>query len=292
MKKNSFLPKNEYQNSSQWLPIVDLMTGLMVFFLLVALSYMILNENATNELIGLTSKFDALYEDYDQLTSKYNEKKIEIDSLDKKALEVSQNYERLIKVIVEYNTSQFDLHRKLREEFHNITRNFNVEIIDSTLAIRFINDKDVLFNRGEFYLKPDFRNTLKEFFPKYIETLSSYNTIIEEIRIEGHTSSEWDSKSSIDEAYLNNMVLSHNRARSVLEFCIDKKQIHLSNKDLFWVKSVLTASGLSSSKLIFTRDGSEDKDKSRRVEFKIRTNSEAQMQKISKLQEKISTFNE
>ena len=41
-----------------------------------------------------------------------------------------------------------------------------------------------------------------------------------EIRIEGHTSSEWFDQSTGNEAYLNNMELSQNRARNVLDYIL------------------------------------------------------------------------
>ena len=46
-----------------------------------------------------------------------------------------------------------------------------------------------------------------------------------------------------------------------------------------WLKKYLTANGLSSSKLIVIGQ-EEDKEKSRRVEFRVRTNAEKRMVKI------------
>jgi outer membrane protein OmpA-like peptidoglycan-associated protein len=46
-----------------------------------------------------------------------------------------------------------------------------------------------------------------------------------------------------------------------------------------WIKQILTANGLSSSKPILV-NGVEDIVHSRRVEFKIKTNSETQILKI------------
>ena len=56
----------------------------------------------------------------------------------------------------------------------------------------------------------------------------------------------------------------------------------LNNKELNskeWAKTKLTANGLSSSKPIL-KNGIEDKEKSRRVEFRVRTNAESRMVKI------------
>ena len=82
------------------------------------------------------------------------------------------------------------------------------------------------------------------------------------------------------------MELSQDRARSVLEYCMDMmKSRPWDNR---WLVKKLTANGLSFSRLI-CRDGregdcaygNEDKDKSRRVEFRIRTNAEKQLEEIA-----------
>ena len=44
-----------------------------------------------------------------------------------------------------------------------------------------------------------------------------------------------------------------------------------------WVKPLITANGLSSSKLILDEDGNENSNASRRVEFRIRTNAEEKL---------------
>ena len=47
-----------------------------------------------------------------------------------------------------------------------------------------------------------------------------------------------------------------------------------------WAKNFITANGLSSSHPII-RDGVEDKSLSRRVEFRVRTNAEKQLEVIT-----------
>ena len=51
----------------------------------------------------------------------------------------------------------------------------------------------MLFEQAEAVLKEKFQNILFDFFPRYVKILTSqkYKTDIEEVRIEGHTSSEW-----------------------------------------------------------------------------------------------------
>ena len=91
---------------------------------------------------------------------------------------------------------------------------------------------------------------------------------IEEIRIEGHTNSNG--------GYFSNMELSQNRTRAVLQYCLNM----MPEEDMAWAKALITANGLSSSHLIM-KDGQEDKELSRRVEFRVRTNAEKQLEEIA-----------
>ena len=74
------------------------------------------------------------------------------------------------------------------------------------------------------------------------------------------------------------MELSQNRTRSVLRHCLINIG-HLISKELTWARQKITANGLSSSNLFFS-DGKYDKEKSRRVEFRIRTNAEERIEII------------
>ena len=73
------------------------------------------------------------------------------------------------------------------------------------------------------------------------------------------------------------MELSQNRTRSVLSYCLLMVQANKRE----WTKSRITANGLSSSHLIFNNNGTENPELSRRVEFRIRTNAEKQLEKMA-----------
>ena len=91
------------------------------------------------------------------------------------------------------------------------------------------------------------------FFPRYIRILSipKYKENIEEIRIEGHTSSEWLNEIDSDRSYFKNMELSQDRTRSVLEYVL----ILVEGRQKEWCRTRITANGLSSSKLIQSKEG-------------------------------------
>lgn len=175
------------------------------------------------------------------------------------------------KVSSAYQQVKTQLHIDLEQEFKDDLKTWNAELDKDTLTIRF-QEPDVLFDTDKDDLKPKFKTILEDFFPRYIARISSkkYKDHIEEIRIEGHTSSTG--------TYEYNMKLSQGRTRSVLFFCLGL----IGDKDLKrWTKDHITANGLSSSHPIPNADGTENKDLSRRVEFRIRTDAEKQMDKIS-----------
>ena len=72
------------------------------------------------------------------------------------------------------------------------------------------------------------------------------------------------------------MELSQNRTRSVLEYCFGL----MTREQIIWAKSLITANGLSSSQPILVH-GVEDTSLSRRVEFRVRTNAEKQLEEIA-----------
>lgn len=107
--------------------------------------------------------------------------------------------------------------------------------------------------------------------------LDQYKPIIQEIKIEGHTSSRWNHDSSDYEAYFNNMRLSQSRTRAVLGYVMKLDDVRAQHYG--WVKNNVAAVGYSSSKAV-VKDGVEDEKRSRRVSFRIITNAEEQILKI------------
>lgn len=218
---------------SQWLPISDLMSVLMMVFLLIAITYM---------------------------------------------LKVNQDKKKIEQVAIEYNRLQKSLHKDLENEFRSDLKKWDAEIDSVTLSFRF-KSPDILFDMGADDLKPQFKLILEDFFPRFINILHSptYRNDIEEIRIEGHTSSYWRQNSEPEAAYIQNMALSQNRTRNVLSYTLGLPAV---KSNLNWTKMLLTANGLSSSKIITDQNGVENRELSRRVEFKVKTNSEKRIATI------------
>lgn len=170
-----------------------------------------------------------------------------------------------------YQQVKTQLHIDLEQEFKDDLKTWNAIVLKDKLTIRF-QEPSTLFDVDDETLKPQFKKILDDFFPRYIALISQekYKDHIEEIRIEGHTSSPG--------SYEHNMKLSQGRTRTVLNYSLGL----IKNQKLkAWTKYRITANGLSSSRLIYNEDGTENNVLSRRVEFRIRTDAEEQMRKIS-----------
>lgn len=185
-------------------------------------------------------------------------------------LQVQQKAEQDEEIVKRYDDIKTQLYIDLEEVFKDDLKVWKAEIDSSTLCVRF-QEPTMLFDEDKYELKASFKNILQDFFPRYIEVLNrpQYRDNIEEIRIEGHTNSNGE--------YFHNMQLSQNRTRAVLQYCMGL----MSQDQVDWSKGLITANGLSSSRLII-KDGVEDKNLSRRVEFRVRTNAEKQLEDMAR----------
>lgn len=217
-------------DSAKWLGVSDLMAGLMMVFLFIAVSYM---------------------------------------------RPILETQEAIESTVVAWNETELEIFEALKREFEPQLPRWDAELQED-LTVRF-RAPDVLFDTGKATLKPRFKEILNEFFPRYLRVLSEHRASIVEVRIEGHTSSAWLGAVSEDEAYFNNMELSQARTRSTLEYCLALPEI-LEHKE--WARALITANGLSSSRPVTHVDGSENADASRRVEFRIRTNTKERILEI------------
>jgi outer membrane protein OmpA-like peptidoglycan-associated protein len=188
-----------------------------------------------------------------------------------------QDEKKRDKMITDYQTSKIALLKELNAEFKNdfIKTKWNAVLDSSDLSIKFIDEK-ILFDNNKSDLKPEFKNILSDFFPRYLKIIMKpkYIDKIAEVRVEGHTS-------PIGE-YIHNLELSQDRTRNViaylrtLEFYQNQKPDEKERLQ-YW----LTANGLSYGRTL-DKNGNlthknklpPDNEKCRRVEFKIVTKTD------------------
>lgn len=172
--------KTKKNEDNIWTSISDLMSGLMIVFLFISISFM-----------------------------------VQIDKNSNNAIQTSITVKEIINT---YNTRKKNIYDDLVVAFEDKANEWNMRIDETDGTIRF-EEPDVLFDEGKDTVKPKFKEILDDFFPLYIETIyKNHKDSIKEIRIEGHTSSKWKNGSDELSSFFGNMKLSQDRTRNVLNY--------------------------------------------------------------------------
>lgn len=161
-----------------------------------------------------------------------------------------------------------EIYKALMEEFENDFTLWNASLEQDTLTFRLENTT-LLFNPAQKNLKDNFKQILNDFFPRYIDVLLYFQSDIDQVIIEGHSSSEYSKGVDDEDKYNYNLKLSQDRADEVLRYLKDiDNKIILEN--FGWITTTLKSIGKSSSNLILNDDGTENKELSRRIDFIIK----------------------
>ena len=227
------------KTNKEWISISDMMSGLMMVFLFIAVVFM---------------------------------------------QKVHEDKQSMVDIAETYANTKNKLNTALHTEFDNDLDSWGAEILEDN-TIRF-KEPEVLFDRSKAILKDKFKLILDDFFPRYTRILTGdeFKNDIIELRVEGHTSSVWRKNSSIEVAYLNNARLSQDRAFTVLSYLFT---LPSTNQHQEWLIKVFRANGLAFANKIMI-NGEENLSKSRRVEFRVITNTEKRIEDILKRAKKIT----
>lgn len=153
-----------------------------------------------------------------------------------------------------------------RLRFAFVEAGISVDINEATGEV--VMDNDVLFSVDEYELSQVGKQYIDGFMGVYasVITAETFSDYISEVRFEGHTDSSG--------AYGYNLILSQNRADSVLEHCLESTNNGLSLIQRDKLKQLSSAIGYSSSDLVYDEYGNEDMEASRRVSVKFFINVE------------------
>ena len=224
--------------STVWMSLSDMMTGLMLIFLLISI------------------------------------------------LTISQvilRQEQRQKIVEDFEASKIEIYQDLEEAFGDKKDEWGIEITED-LVVKFHNP-DLIFEADSSIIIGDYSDILNEFAPLYLSIINDekYSDTIKEVRIEGHSAYF----SYYHPTYLSLISLSQDRANSVLEYIRETSAFRLlldedQEKLTFW----MSANGLGNGRALdengeyvyITKNPVSAS--SRRVEFRIVTNSEELIQKI------------
>ena len=186
--------------------------------------------------------------------------------------------------INKYQDTRDEIYKELKSTFKDSLNVWGAELDSATLTVRFneiaLDGTPVLFASGDTLLPPRYKSMMKFFFPKYLEILDGekFREHIEEIRIEGHTDSTpcYSLCKTVERNYLYNMNLSQARSRNVLRYGLTETDVSNDTALLEFARKHVIATGLSFSQPRATQE------KSRRVEIRVRTKAQEQIEEIIK----------
>lgn len=216
---------------SEWISLSDMMTGLMLVFLLISVLVI---------------------------------------------AEIQQKEDNKNRILIEYSNAKEEIYRELRKVFEEKQKEWNMTISED-LTIKF-NNTDILFEASSATIRPRFAEILDEFIPKYLSIIGNdkYDKKIETVMIEGHAGGRGCT------GYLICLPMSQERANSVLRYILYSKyftELPVDQRRKF--AFILSATGFSNGKnlntngdYLFLKWGIRDDDASRRVEFRIITNTD------------------
>ena len=201
-----------------------------------------------------------------------------------------------------YQELQQDLFLDLQDEMGADLEKWGATIDPDTLTIRFSSDDG--FDARSPELKAGYKKVLQEFFPKLVSILQQdkYKNEIEEIRIEGFTAPDRTDPQGegSEHDYTSGIELSQERTMNVLLYCLENTNYSQETDpkkkeaEKEWIRKHIVSNGYSLSrplgddgKLIEENRKLTDAEKaaSRRVEFRIKTNSDKIVQQFQKAKE-------
>lgn len=184
-----------------------------------------------------------------------------------------------------YSEMKEKIYTDLGEEFKHDMHRWNASLDRNDLSIKFfMDDKSprVMFAPGSGVQTDYYDDLISDFCPRYYRVLRPVieSSLVTEIKVEGHTSSEWTPGSTESESYYANLALSQERAKNVMITCLKSIEDHDPNRFVPFRRKI-TASGVAFSKVITDENGAEMSGASRRVEFKVVTSFDDNIDKVT-----------
>lgn len=256
--------KDVSETANPWSSYSDMMAALLLVFILIMFYfvYQYLDAQETHQAIfeqqstELAEKETLLSEQQMQLAEQQEELSAQREKLDAQQGLLAEQEEKIEKIVGVKASIIMELTRILDESGISV----NIDLQTGAITM----DSSIMFANNSYELTKEGKKYLRNFLPLYFGTLLSSDNgeYISEIIIEGHTDTSGD--------YDYNLMLSQERARSVVVFCLDTVAKDYSAEEMDNLRAMLTANGRSYSRPVYDENGNVDMAASRRVEFKFR----------------------
>lgn len=280
--------RKQDEEVSYWLSYSDMMAGMLLTFVLIIALMMAKSQMSFSDrnaaLDAKETELEKMRETIElqsDIVSEQNSALFDKDKLITDQETEIKNKDRLLGqleamladqegVLEDLVGVRTELIKELKTEFEN--SDLSIKVDNRTGAITM--DSDILFDSGKHELKPEGKEFLDKFMPRYLSIIlqPKYKDYVSEIVMEGHTDTVGD--------YLYNLDLSQQRAFSVANYVLSPDTNVLESSQRDSLQKVLTAIGKSYSELIVDSSGNEDADASRRVEILFRLRDEDMIQEM------------
>lgn len=298
--------KRKYGEESYWQSYSDMMAALLLIFILIIAITLAIYKQKTTALELTQTELDEASVALKQASDELELAKLDLENyrleieasktdLENSLIKLQDAYQEAQLTKEELDAAYLEIHNAKAElaftktELKNIVgirtdiigelqskfNNSSMRVDPQNGSITF--SSDVLFDYGKATLTKESQQSLKEIIPIYLNVLlqDAYKDYIAEIIIEGHTDTSG--------TYKTNMELSTERAMSVAEFCLNKKN-GLNEEQISRLQTLLTVNGRSFSAPIYQGNSNEiDMDASRRVEIKFRLKEDEMIEKIAQI---------
>ncbi len=249
-------PSASKSSMDYWMSYSDLMSGLLLVFIILLIGSLLVSKQ----------EMDAQKQEHEEQTAKHQQKEASLFHLEKGLADIME--------------VRAELSNQIYEQFAQSGR---AHLFDKATGVVRL-DKEITFEESSDRLTKQSQQAIEEYMEIYLRAVSANPTLrenVDQIIFEGHTNSNYSGTSTPEEGYLFNLNLSQQRAYSAMSHVITSGLAQKYN-----ARSLLAASGFSSSRVLFDNDGNEDKELSRRLEIKFRLKDEQAMNQMRALFEK------
>lgn len=256
-------PSASKSSMDYWMSYSDLMSGLLLVFIILLIGSLLVSKQ---EMESQKEEMESQQKEHDRQTAKHQQKEASLLLLENGLSDVLEVRAELSELIY--------------EQFANSGRS---HLFDKATGVVRL-DKEITFDESSDQLTRQSQAAIEEYMEIYLRAVSANPKLrenVDQIIFEGHTNSNYSGLGTPEEGYLFNLHLSQLRAHSAMSHVITSG---LAKK--YDARSLLAASGFSSSRLILDKDGNEDKELSRRLEIKFRLKDEQAMNQMRALFEK------
>ncbi len=267
--------KDTGEDHNFWMSYTDLMSGFLIVFIIASLIFY----NQRNNYIDKIP--EAVVDSLSVILKQYSVKQLE-EAANALGRYKFDEIDSAAQVLNKYSISEIDrainaISAKgnmviINKEFANVFKGVvnAVEILDDEGVIRFYPyEAEEMFVVREYRMLSNLEERVikvgKLFVQKAMDLQKKGNDI--EIRIEGHADSKDFNNYRYANPFVNNLLLSSERAIAVYNCLIEK--CDLTDEEIEFVKKNVVAVGYSSARLISDSNRNEDSKKSRRIEIKI-----------------------